>query len=90
MWRVRLGSYYREIKRGKCFGNKKEELVALGFDLDLHTERKKGLQQPAELVLEALQVYQLIHGDMLVSGDKEGYVVWRDVMCCAVVSSDVL
>ena len=68
MWRVRLGSYYREIKRGKCFGNKKEELVALGFDLDLHTERKKALQQPAGLVLEALQMYESIHGDMLVSG----------------------
>ena len=67
MWRVRLGSYYREIKRGKCFGDKTDELAGLGIDLDLHTERKRVFSHPPGQVIQALQVYQSIHGDMLVS-----------------------
>ena len=67
---MKLGCLLREVKRGRSHQSRKEELRALGFDLDCKGMGRNTMggapKQTYEFVKGAFLQYKEIHGDLLV------------------------
>ena len=67
MWTLRLGSFFREIKRGRSYRHRKDELIAEGFNLDQNTHLKFKKKYGSDDIFGALMRYKEINGDFQIS-----------------------